>query len=39
MDERGQETRHTDLTELLARVPVKFIISKASAQMKAFKEK
>lgn len=39
MDERGQDTDCADLTEELARVPVKFIISKASAQMKVFREK
>lgn len=39
MDERGQDTDCADLTEDLARVPVKFIISKASTQMKVFREK
>lgn len=39
MDERGQDTDCADLTEDLVRVPVKFIISKASAQIKVFREK
>lgn len=39
MDERGQERGCADLTEHLAGVPVKFIISKASVQMKVFREK
>lgn len=38
MDERGQDKDCADLTDL-ARVPVKFVISKASAQMKVFREK
>lgn len=39
MDERGQDIDCADLIEDLARAPVKFIISKASAQMKVFREK